>query len=289
MFALISVLTALLFAPQDMILHRAPIVYPPAAKQKAIQGSVTIEVDLDAEGLVTDARVLSGAQELRNAALRSVLRWHWSKQMQLPATTQVTVEFKLTDKTVAVEPAMNAPLKLFASDRIVRNIIVADVTDGARDALLARLPVRQGDLLTEQTIDRLVDEVRGFDEHLRLNATSLPDNGVMLEISSRTTAAAAPGRIRVGGNVQQAMLIQQPKPIYPPEAKAQRIQGTVRLSAIINRDGTVQRLDLLSGDALLADAAISAVKQWVYKPTLLNGEPVEVDTTITATFSLGGG
>src|SRR5437867_11453198 len=125
MFALISVLTALLFAPQDMILHRAPIVYPPTAKQKAIQGSVTIEVALDAEGLVTDARVLSGPQELRNAALRSVLRWHWSKQMQLPATTQVTVEFKLTDKTVAVEPAMNAPLKLFASDRIVRNIIVA--------------------------------------------------------------------------------------------------------------------------------------------------------------------
>src|SRR5437867_1416974 len=208
MFALISVLTALLFAPQDMILHRAPIEYPPAAKQKAIQGSVTIEVDLDAEGLVTDARVLSGPQELRNAALRCVLRWHWSKQMQLPATTQVTVEFKLTDKTVAAEPsAMNAPLKLFASNRIVRNIIVADVTEGAREALLARLTVRQGDLLTEQTIDRLVEEVRGFDEHLRLNATSLPENGVTLEISSRTAAAAVPGRIRVGGNVQQAMLI----------------------------------------------------------------------------------
>jgi TonB family protein len=287
MFALISVLTALLFAPQDMILHRAPVEYPPAAKQKAIQGSVTVEVDLDAEGLVTDARVLSGPQELRNAALRSVLRWHWSKQMQLPATTQVTVEFKLTDRTVGAEPyAMNAPLKSFASNRMVRNIIVADVTDGARDALLARLPVRQGDVLTEQTIDRLVEEVRVFDEHLRLNATSLPDNGVLLEISSRPAAAAPPSRIRVGGNVQQAMLTQQPKPIYPAETKAQRIQGTVRLGAIINRDGTVQTLDLLAGDPLLADAAMSAVKQWVYKPTLLNGEPVEVATEIAVNFTL---
>jgi protein TonB len=96
----------------------------------------------------------------------------------------------------------------------------------------------------------------------------------------------APQRIRVGGNVQQAMLIRQPKPVYPPLAKQARIQGTVRLNAIIGRDGTIQNLQVASGHPLLVPSALEAVKQWVYKPTLLNGEPVEVITQIDVNFTL---
>jgi protein TonB len=95
-----------------------------------------------------------------------------------------------------------------------------------------------------------------------------------------------PQRIRVGGNVQQAMLIKQPRPIYPPLAKQARIQGVVRLNAIIGKDGTIQNLTVASGHPLLVPAALEAVKQWVYKPTLLNGEPVEVVTTIDVNFTL---
>lgn len=97
---------------------------------------------------------------------------------------------------------------------------------------------------------------------------------------------ATPQRIRVGGNVQQARLVRQPRPVYPPLAKQARIQGVVKLNAIISRDGTIMNLSVLSGHPLLVPAAMEAVKQWVYQPTLLNGEPVEVVTQIDVNFTL---
>jgi TonB family protein len=77
-------------------------------------------------------------------------------------------------------------------------------------------------------------------------------------------------------------------PVYPPEAKAARIQGTVVLHAIIGKDGKIESLHVLSGPPELTQSAMDAVSQWVYKPYLLNGEPTEVDTTITVTYSFGG-
>jgi protein TonB len=97
---------------------------------------------------------------------------------------------------------------------------------------------------------------------------------------------AAPKRITIGGNVQQAKLIRQPKPIYPPLAKQARISGVVHLAAVISANGTIQDLKVISGHPLLIPAAIEAVKQWVYQPTLLNGEPVEVQTQIDVNFTL---
>lgn len=85
------------------------------------------------------------------------------------------------------------------------------------------------------------------------------------------------------------MLVQQIKPHYPPLAVQARIQGTVVLQAVIGKDGKVHELQLVSGHPLLAPAAMEAVKQWRYRPYLLNGEPVEVDTQINVNFTLGGG
>ncbi|HYL69311.1 MAG TPA: energy transducer TonB [Candidatus Limnocylindria bacterium] len=99
---------------------------------------------------------------------------------------------------------------------------------------------------------------------------------------------AAPSRIRVGGNVQAASLVRKVDPIYPPIAKTAHISGTVVLHAIIGKDGSVQNLEYVSGPPLLMKSALDAIKQWRYKPTMLNGEPVEVDTTISVVFSLGG-
>jgi len=98
--------------------------------------------------------------------------------------------------------------------------------------------------------------------------------------------AAAPRRIRVGGQVEAAKLIFRPTPDYPPLAKMARIQGMVRLEAIISRDGTIQDLKVVSGHPLLVKAALEAVQRWRYQPTLLNGEPVEVVTEIDVTFTL---
>jgi protein TonB len=93
-------------------------------------------------------------------------------------------------------------------------------------------------------------------------------------------------RIRQGGSVQAALLVNKVQPVYPPLARQTRISGTVRLHAIISKQGTVESLEVLSGHPLLVRAAMDAVQQWKYKPTLLNGEPVEVDTTIDVIFSL---
>ncbi len=99
---------------------------------------------------------------------------------------------------------------------------------------------------------------------------------------------ATPSRIRVGGNVQAAKMLRQIMPVYPPIAKTAHISGTVVLHAVIGKDGTVQDLQYVSGPPLLMKNAMDAVKQWRYQPTQLNGEPVEVDTTISVVFTLGG-
>jgi protein TonB len=99
---------------------------------------------------------------------------------------------------------------------------------------------------------------------------------------------AAQTRIRVGGNVQQAKMLRMVQPVYPAIAKTAHISGTVILHAIISKDGNVEQLEYISGPPLLMRAAMDAVKQWRYQPTLLNNDPVEVDTTISVVFTLGG-
>ncbi len=96
----------------------------------------------------------------------------------------------------------------------------------------------------------------------------------------------SPKRIRVGGQVQTAKLVNKVTPLYPALAKQARIQGTVRLQAIIAKDGSVVELQVVSGHPLLVQAALDAVRQWRYHPTLLNGEPVEVVTTVDVIFTL---
>jgi len=97
---------------------------------------------------------------------------------------------------------------------------------------------------------------------------------------------AAPQRIRISGGVTKGLLIHREEPTYPPLARAARVQGDVVLSAIIDTNGQITNLQLVSGHPMLVPAAIAAVRQWRYKPYLLNGQPVEVETTITVIFTL---
>ncbi|MFZ1133611.1 MAG: TonB family protein [Candidatus Korobacteraceae bacterium] len=101
--------------------------------------------------------------------------------------------------------------------------------------------------------------------------------------------AATPQRVRVSQGVSQGLLVHQVRPVYPALARQARIQGTVVLQAVISKDGSIEGLHLVSGHPMLAPAAIEAVKQWKYKPYFLNGEPVEVETTINVNFTLAGG
>jgi len=97
---------------------------------------------------------------------------------------------------------------------------------------------------------------------------------------------ATPQRVRISQGVTRGLLIHRVEPPYPPLAKAARVQGEVVLTAIISTGGEIQNLQLVSGHPMLVPGAIAAVKEWRYKPYLLNGQPVEVETTITVIFSL---
>lgn len=93
-------------------------------------------------------------------------------------------------------------------------------------------------------------------------------------------------RIRVGGVVQDAMVISRVTPLYPKIAMQLHQEGKVLFSAVIGRDGTIQQLQVMNGSPLFVQAATEAVRQWRYRPTMLNGDPVEVLTTIEVTFRL---
>jgi protein TonB len=108
-------------------------------------------------------------------------------------------------------------------------------------------------------------------------------------IVAKTPESTPIKRIRVASRVAEANLIHDVAPQYPPEAGRARVEGTVVLMAVIGKDGSVQDVRVESGLPLLAQAAIDAVKQWRYRPYLLNGEPVEVDSRITINFTLSRG
>jgi TonB family protein len=351
------------------LMHRVPVGYPEDARKKGVQGAVTVEATLDGSGTVTDARVISGPQELRRGAVQSVFEWHFTKDAA-NSTRLVTIDFRLPPPG-SLEPiggviggvpggvaggvpggvignfeykrqgftmagqesesrqreiaAVEAKLKALASQqqqpdaqreaqieemkaklvkmaemagrnsggapntRTLKRISITGLPDSARDEL--RLPVHIGDALTEQSVAAAREAVSKYDPHLRFNfrvaanGDSYIDIGVPGAATLEPAAADGP-RIKVGGNVQSAKLRSQPRPVYPPEAKQARISGVVHLMAIIAVDGTVKRLEVMDGHPLLVPSALDAVRQWVYEPTYLNGEPVEIETQIDVNFTL---
>ncbi len=117
--------------------------------------------------------------------------------------------------------------------------------------------------------------------------------GVIGSVLSSTPVAvpkiATPQRVRVSAGVTAGLLVKRVQPAYPPLARQARIQGTVVLQAQISKTGDIENLQLISGHPMFAQAAIEAVKQWKYRPYLLNGEPVEVETQVQVNFTLAGG
>ncbi|MBZ5535745.1 MAG: M56 family metallopeptidase [Acidobacteriia bacterium] len=318
------------------LIHRARIEYSQAAREKGIQGTVVLNVLVGNDGTVNDATIISGPSELRRTALQSVLQWHYARGME-GKKVEVSIQFQLSQppppsvpgpgKSEAVPappPPPTAPSKgelpphppaapdsAIGTPRTVSHIVVEGLTDSARDALLSKLPIHAGSLATFGEMDRLLQVVREFDEHLRIALFPPGGQNVMVvriylpgpgrgelsaaEIPPMTTARpeeglppAAPGvqRIRVGGIVQAHNIIQEVPPEYPPLAKQARIQGTVVLGVLIDRNGKVVNIQVVSGHPLLVQSATDAVKQWEYRPTLLNGTPVEVVTTVDVNFSL---
>ncbi len=188
-----------------------------------------------------------------------------------------------------------------AGKRLAR-LMVSGVSDKVRDDLMARLPVRVGDTLTSDSFARISAVVHEFDEHMTVSqGVNSNTDEVAITIFANTNASSVnvmpamstaapppPGvkRITIGGNVQQAKLVSQTVPVYPPLAKQARISGVVHFAVIIAKDGTMADIKVMSGHPLLIPAALEALRTWVYQTTLLNGEPVEVSTQVDVNFTL---
>jgi len=113
--------------------------------------------------------------------------------------------------------------------------------------------------------------------------------GIVSSAPVAVPKVATPQKVRVSQGVSEGLLLHKVTPQYPPLAKQARIQGSVILQATIGKDGSIQNLRVQSGHPMLTQSAIDAVRQWKYKPYMLNGEAVEVETTVQVNFTLSGG
>ena len=303
------------------LLHRVPVEYPAAAVRAGVQGTLSVEVKLDAKGTVADARVLSGPDELRKAALQSVLQWHFTadsagtirvvqfafelaKAQETPpaATQSVTVSSGAAGGAQA-RPNISMSAGSTVSGGTIRSgsfggslppptplriqfINVDGLPQQARDELVSRLPVHEGDIYSAEALQKIAQAAHDFDEHLITRFQGAGGNGVSIQILAPGAQPPAPQMIKVGGNVQAAMVLKRVTPVYPDSAKSLGVEGVVHLAVTIVKDGTVQEVHVLGGHPLLIMSAMDAVRQWVYRPTLLNGQPVQVETTVDINFTL---
>ena len=277
------------------LLHRAPV-----HNRSAASGTLTIDASLNTKGEVTDARVLAGPEDLRKEALSSVLQWHYT-----PGSSRVQISMHFDPPASSPRPtqvrAVVSPVPPpSVSGRTLKSIEFAGFTPEAEQDLRNRLPIREGDTVTADLMSRVSSAVTEFDSHaatmfslkpspdgnanysLRISVTSAP----ALAVAPPPPPPGPPQSRMIGSDVMAANKIQTVIPVYPPLAKSARIQGVVKFVVTVGADGSVQDAQLVSGHPLLVQAAKDAVTQWIYKPTLLNGEPIAVQTTVDVNFTL---
>lgn len=258
----------------EVVLRKNP-VYPSLARQKRIEGTVLLSVDIAEDGSAADARVLSGPQELRRAALEAVLQWQFKRGQ---ANAQVTIDFRLQSDS--------GPSQMPAQMGKLTSIRIADAPAGVAETLRARLAHLEGKPTNAREISEIVAAVAPGYRTFFVKEQMTGDVTVTISDAAAGFAKGEGPRIRIGGNVQAAKLVNKVTPLYPPLAKQAGIQGTVRFATLIGTDGHVKGLILESGHPLLVESAQTAVQQWTYQPTLLNGNPVEVLTVIDVNYTL---
>lgn len=305
------------------LLHRSAIIYPNEARARSISGDVVVAVSTNEQGEVIDARVVSGPELLRKPVLQSVLGWHFSTTPPLPQSFEIGVRFQPAPATQSKGPATVAVITPGGTPKnwTINRIDLSALPEELRTAVANALPVREGDSLGPQDMARVNEAIKQVDSHLTAGMNFSGDQKTSLVVwvlpqgvrggvvagirggisggvpggtvmppppppAPLATEGSAPPRIRVGGNVQAQNLIEKVTPVYPPLARQAHIQGTVQLQAVIGKDGHITDLQVISGHPLLVPPSLEAVKQWVYRPTLLNGNPVDVITQIDVNFTL---
>jgi TonB family protein len=236
-----------------MLVHQVSPVYPPLAKTAHISGTVVLHALIAKDGTIEQLQVVSGPPLLLRSAMDAVQQWVYRPTLVNGDPVRVDTTISVV-YTLGEENPNNAEGSGTPSD--VRGSPSPQVAaDPSQDA--------QKEAATQSPTDATPEQ----------NASAQKPK---------------PKSIRVGGRVAAANLIDQVTPVYPKDAKKHHIQGAVVLHAIIAQDGTMKAVEYVSGPPELTDSAIEAVKKWRYKPTLLNGDPIEVDTTISVVYTLSG-
>jgi len=203
--------------------------------------------------------------------------------------TEALPKGQLTTFLVAPPPPPPPPPPAAAPVKAVK-VVQTDIVDGQLRTP-TKIPEKVA-MIKEEDAPPPVSAVGGVVGGVPGGVPGGQMGGVIGGIISSTPVAvpkvATPQKIRVSSGVAAGNLINRVEPLYPPIAKSARIQGTVVLQAVISKNGNIEGLRAVSGHPMLVPAAIDAVSRWRYKPYLLNGEPVEVETTITVNFRLAG-
>ena len=221
------------------------------------------------------------------------------------ALAGATVE-SLARFLVAPPPPPPPPPPALRMSSTIGRIEIAGVSEHVAEMVRGRLWAHVGDPATPETIGRVAAEIRQIDEHSRVSVTLGPDfpafSGATLRIAissfafplgpDSVTYEPLPDptgkRILLDPKVAEANIVTKINATYPALAKQARIQGVVHLMATVGTDGRILNLQVVSGHPLLIPAALAAVKHWVFKPTLVNGNAVEVNTPVTINFTLTG-
>ncbi len=256
------------------------------------QGTVQLEVTVNADGEVTDTRWLSGPDELRPQALQSVVGWRHTKSSTPRRVLLVSINFKKQEAgQIFMPPPLAPPPPPPVEEAVFEGVDYAGLSpDQQQRAAAVMLGLRSGQKLTSGEIDQLRASLKIIDPSLRIGTSMQRSDGgpltLRLRVSPSSMSVINPQAIRVGQNVVAANLIDRVTPEYPALAKQARIQGLVKLNIVVGLDGSVENMQLDSGHPLLVPAAMEAVKRYKYRPTLLNGQPTKVQTSVEVVFSL---
>ncbi len=291
-------------------IHFAPMIYPSELAAKRVEGIVELELTLDDSGQVSDGRVVSGPEELRKAALQSALQWHYQRD-KVSRQVRAVVEFRYTppsneDPNAVATSRARDPLQDTTALAVLEAIRYEGLPAELEQRLREKLDKYVGTSVSNHQIQDIWREATAL-EGLERTAQRLVGSwrtegsgrfSLTLKLSDRTTAPipqplplfepppTGVPRVRVGGNVMESKLIKKLTSVYPPLALQARIQGTVRLNALIDQNGRIKNLQAASGHPLLVPAAMQAATQYAYQPTLLNGQPAEVVTVLDINFVL---
>lgn len=236
---------------QVLVVKRVQPEYPQEAREKRIQGDVVLHIVVSREGVAGKADLVSGHPLLAAAAIDAVKQWKYQP-------------YSMNGHPVGMDTEAVVSFSLEAGEGHPGDAVHPDTTPPVATGVVGDAP---GGIPPAQT------------------------SGVVGGIiSSRpgASAVATPLRVRVSQGVAQGLLVKRVSPEYPLQARLGRIQGAVFLHVIISKTGDVATVGLISGHPSLAPAAIDAVKQWKYKPYLLDGKPVEVDAQVQVNFALAG-